>query len=628
MVGEDPRRGLEEHLLATSVEGVVTGERRKSEGSVKALRFSGLDGLRAIAVSVVVLVHFWPDLLPGGFTGVDVFFVVSGFLITSLLISERDHYGKVSLWGFWKRRARRLLPAMALTVCVVLALAIPIGGDLLYKIKEQIITIALSVYNWLLILQGPDYFSATVTPLFKPFWSLALEGQFYLVWPLIFILLAKRLRYRLGMCLSAIGIVISAGLMWLSFDPVASGRSYYGTDTHIFPILVGIFLAFSLRVLTQKTRWEPAFSPLTVRIISTLALISLPVTFVLAANELAFVLPFGLLLVAAATSILIVVSQWPGNVVSPILDSTPMVWVGRRSYGIYLWHWPLLIIFEEVWGRSLPEGTVPVITVAVSLVCAALSYRLVEKPIRAAGLMTYLRQAVARRNSGASRAGAAILSVTVLALPIVAGCAIVSAPEKTQLETSISPSSQPDSPNDTPGTSSAPVPTPKPSSQSNNTIPAGDEMVVFGDSVTLASKVQLEKAFPGIVVDAAVSRQLIDAPKLINKYLQAHKPRPKFIIIALGTNGVGSKADLDQAITAAGEATVVLVTAHANRAWIPGVNDMLRNAASSPRALVADWDKAIQGKAGLLAKDGIHPGPEGGRLYAETIKNAIKTGKP
>ncbi|MFK4808377.1 acyltransferase family protein, partial [Microbacterium sp. ZW CA_36] len=219
-------------------------------------RFAGLDGMRAIAVTLVVVYHlFPPHVLPGGFLGVDVFFVISGFLITSLLLREHTATGRVALGRFWQRRARRLLPALAVVVAVCSALAWLIGGDVLVDLDAQVLGAATFSYNWVSIGGGGGYFAAATPELFRNFWSLAVEEQFYLVWPLVFplFLLLPRAWARI-----AAAFALAAGsAAWMGVVVSSGGdltRAYFGTDTHAFGLLLGVGLAFLLAPLS-RARW-------------------------------------------------------------------------------------------------------------------------------------------------------------------------------------------------------------------------------------------------------------------------------------------------------------------------------------------------------------------------------------
>uniref|UniRef100_UPI00197C3ED3 acyltransferase family protein n=1 Tax=Microbacterium sp. CPCC 204701 TaxID=2493084 RepID=UPI00197C3ED3 len=217
-------------------------------------RLHGLDGLRAIAVTLVVVYHLFPPaLLPGGFIGVDVFFVISGFLITSLLLREHDATGRIRLGRFWVRRARRLLPALVAVVAVCSTLAWVVGGDVLVRLGAQIAGVATFSYNWLSIAGGGGYFAAATPELFRNFWSLAVEEQFYVLWPLVLplVLFLPRAWLRIAVAM----VFAAASAIWMG-AVISRGddltRAYFGTDTHAFGLLLGVALAFLLAPLFTR----------------------------------------------------------------------------------------------------------------------------------------------------------------------------------------------------------------------------------------------------------------------------------------------------------------------------------------------------------------------------------------
>ncbi|HNQ08384.1 MAG TPA: acyltransferase, partial [Tetrasphaera sp.] len=214
--------------------------------AASAARLAGLDGLRTIAIAAVVIFHLNPAWLPGGFLGVDIFFVVSGFLITTLLVREQARTGTVDFAGFWGRRARRLLPALLLCLPLSIVLARLVQTDLLVGIGREVLGALTFSYNWVQIAAGADYFASTTPQLFTNLWSLAVEEQFYLVWPLTTWLLLRHVpsvRARIAVPLT-LGVA-SALWMGVHFDPdLGATRVYYGTDTHVVGLMLGAALAF------------------------------------------------------------------------------------------------------------------------------------------------------------------------------------------------------------------------------------------------------------------------------------------------------------------------------------------------------------------------------------------------
>lgn len=605
-------------------------------------RFAGLDGLRAIAVALVVLYHlFLPALLPGGYVGVDVFFVISGFLITSLLLREHDATGRIALGPFWKRRARRLLPALALVVTVCSTLAWLIGGDVLLRLGGQVLGAVTFTYNWVSIGGGGGYFSAAEPELFRNFWSLAVEEQFYLVWPLLlplFLLLpraAARAAIALGLAAASavwMGAVVSSG-----GDPT---RAYFGTDTHAFGILLGVALAFGSGPLLSR-----AHGRVPDRMIGCLGLAAIAGIVVVAAlPPVDGLATFSGALLAASilSAIAIVAGVWPGSWFGPAIDR-PLRWIGDRSYGIYLWHWPLLVL--AVAAAPVAEAHTPVWlglgVLAATLVVAELSYRFVEQPVRRLGFRASLRRLRTQVRLGA-RGRLRALGVAAAAAVMLGGtsAAIAAAPVESTGEAAVEAGQAAlDRATASPSATATPTPTPKarataapvegppnikPSPMPEPTPVAGAELTAVGDSVMLASAPALLATLPGIEVDAEVSRSSWAGPAILERLVATDRLRP-YVVVALGTNGaVDAEALTRMAEIVGPERGLVLVNAYAPRDWIPGVNeDLAAFAKKHDNVVVADWAAAIAARPELLAGDGIHPGDRGGRIFAKAVARAI-----
>ena len=620
-------------------------------------RFGGLDGLRAIAVALVLVYHLIPSALPGGFLGVDVFFAISGFLITSLLVREHRLRGGIRLLDFWRRRARRLLPALGLVLLVCSALALLVGGDLLVGIGAQIGGAALFVSNWVFIATGADYFARDTPELFRNTWSLAIEEQFYVVLPLLVIVLLK-MRGRLSRALPVLGLGIgSAALMFqLSLAGENATRVYFGSDTHVFGLLLGAALALLLgprtAVAALGTDAPPASPRPALQILyGVVAAAGLGVL-----AWLAFTLPegsaasfqggFQLATVAALATVWAVTRE--GAWVGRALDAAPLRWVGERSYGIYLWHWPLLLIIGGLLtGAPAAPILVPVLTLAATILAAALSYRFIEQPVRRFGLRRSLRMLFGggtrtplRRTVSLALAGVLGLTVpaTVIAVvtaperttaaeAIARGAAVRDAGEADDTGTDQADGADPESGADAGGGSgsgsdSSPGPRDG-NAKPQPPMPTGTEISAVGDSVMLASLPELETAFPGIAVDAEVSRGMGVGIRLVDEQVANGELR-HVVVVGLGTNGPVDPAELDELHRAVGGRPLVLVNAHAERDWIPDVNSAIAEYASSHRGVVvADWTGAVTGVDGALAGDDIHPNPSGGEIYAESVRRAF-----
>ena len=572
-------------------------------------RFGGLDGLRAIAVATVILFHFVPGALPGGYIGVDIFFVISGFLITSLLLREHAATGRIGLRSFWNRRARRLLPALALVVLVATAGALAIGGDVLVGIGRQVLGAATFSYNWLGIAANASYFDQATPELLRNLWSLAVEEQFYLVWPFVTLALLvflKRRRWMLAVVLVIAGASIAAMLLLSSAgsDPT---RLYYGTDTHAFGLAIGAAVAI---VGTRAVRVLPE--------LGTLALAGVLALSWLLPEDSEWVFRGGLVLVAVLTALAIAGATAPGSRLGRALDVRPLRWVGERSYGLYLWHWPLLVLVTAAWP-ALPGLAIAGIALAATVTAAAVSYRWLEQPVRRLGFRAVAAAWARSWRGGRVRvATAAVSGLAIAALVAAAGVAVVTAPASGRVEDRIqagleSIQSQP--PMVLEQASDAPAP-----------LPGGDQIIAIGDSVMLAAADEVIAQFPGIHMDAAVSRRMTAAPAILQSLKDAGQMRP-IVLLGLGTNGPVAESTLDEIMAVVGpDVSIVLVNAQAPRGWIPGVNEVLARYAQRYRNVeLANWYDAIQPRIDVLATDLIHAGgPIGGGIYAGAIRDAMQ----
>ncbi|WP_345629207.1 acyltransferase family protein [Rugosimonospora acidiphila] len=442
-----------------------------------------LDGVRAFAVAGVVLFHAGVPGIPGGFLGVDVFFVLSGFLITSLLLAEHDKHGRISLSGFWARRARRLLPAL-----LVLLIAVVIAGQFLLPTVElrllrgDGLSALVYVANWRMIYRGAgNYFAQTSAPSpLQHTWSLGIEEQFYLVWPLIVVGALGWLATRHGgtrrgrvmlLALTLAGVGASSYAASQLFDPTNLNRVYFGTDSRAQALLIGCALALLLGLAGSSARHTgPRQVHPTLGALAILAAAGLGWMLTNAAGTSAWLYRSGgLTLAAVAVAVILahaVVS--PNSPTARLLALPPLVWLGRISYGVYLWHWPLFqFVNAERTGLSGPSllglrlGLVLVIPIA--------SYLAIEQPIR--------RGRWLRRIPRLAPAGTAVLAV--LATAVVVVVATIPTPARnTALKT-------PPNPVFSPGTTGTATPrTPPPMRRSGRRPGAQPRIDFFGDSVS------------------------------------------------------------------------------------------------------------------------------------------------
>ena len=406
--------------------------------SPAAPRYAGLDGLRAVAVLLVVVYHLFPAwFLHSGFVGVDVFFVISGFLITSLLLRERAASGRIALRAFWTRRARRLLPALALVVTVSSSAAWLVGGDVLVDLGRQVLGAATFSYNWVAIADGASYFSGAEPELFRNLWSLAVEEQFYVLWPLLLpaLLLVRRrwLRITVALALAAASALWAAALVTIvtSASDTSGGaltRAYYGTDSHAFGLLIGVALALLLAARMTGDRM-PGPRPIVAGVAGWVALAALIA--VAAWPGGASLYPYIPLAASVLTAVVIALAVGASSRFGRALDVQPLRWIGERSYGIYLWHWPIVVLLTVATTGSFVDAAIPVpvgiLAALITVVASALSYRFLEQPVRRLGFRGALRAFGQRLSGNPGRRFGAIATVVAAALALGGTSAAVAA---------------------------------------------------------------------------------------------------------------------------------------------------------------------------------------------------------
>jgi peptidoglycan/LPS O-acetylase OafA/YrhL len=581
----------------------------------------GVDGLRALAVAAVVIYHLGASWLPGGFLGVDVFLVISGYLITSLLLAEHRRTGGIELRRFWLRRARRLLPALFLMIVVVLAVMVLVHPGEVARLRGAVLASFAYVANWYFAFADVSYFEQFGRPsIFQHLWSLAVEEQFYLLWPPIIALGLVFLGRRWLLAGVLVLIAGSTALAWMLWQPFTDpSRIYYGTDTRAVGLLAGVALAF----LFPATRLGPAKRPGARTVLDALGIVALGglVFLMLTLGDLDEGLyRGGFLLVGLTTAVLIAVVAHPSSRLGRVFGVSAIVWLGVRSYGIYLWHWPVLMLTRG--NQDVPFDGPPLVALQVALTVgvAALSYHYVERPFRRHG-MRGVRVSVRRWSRSAPRparfaavltasAAVAALAVAVAVLPgetpsipgltgiasAARGVAITATPEARE---------------------GADLPDERTAAATKRV----GKVLAVGDSVMLGASATLRKALPpGSVVDASVGRQFPEGAMAVTKRLAGMKPQ--VVVLHLGNNGFVPFDGLQALMKRLrGTPRVVLVTVRVPLKWQDSVNDAIEYAADHhPNAVLADWH-AVSGGSGLLV-DGVHTTPAGARLYARTIARA------
>ena len=346
--------------------------------------------MRALAVGAVLVYHLGTTgdsthILKGGYLGVDVFFVLSGYLITSLLIVEARQTGRISIKKFYIRRAKRLFPAVFTLLAIVALVVIIWLPDQARQLRSDLVAAIGYATNWWLIFEDASYFGNGDRPrLLTHLWSLSVEEQFYLVWPLVMIFFARiKAKRPVMLAVLGLGILVSTAVGILLFDPWSDpSRVYFGTDTRALAPLLGAALAVAARPWRYGDRQGTGIG---LDIAGVAALAGLGVTAVLLADNSPILYRGGFLGIAAMGAVLVLAAGHPGSALGVVLGTAPMRWLGERSYAIYLWHWPVFVLTRPGLDVPLTGWANTALRVGATLILADLSYRLIERPIRKPG---------------------------------------------------------------------------------------------------------------------------------------------------------------------------------------------------------------------------------------------------
>jgi peptidoglycan/LPS O-acetylase OafA/YrhL len=425
-----------------------------------------LDGLRAIAVMAVVAYHLNAGFAKGGLLGVGVFFTLSGYLITGILLNDWVQHASLNLRQFWIRRARRLLPALFLMLLVVAAWTALADSSQIDGVRRQVISSALYFENWSNIVVNGSYFARFAAPLpLDHLWSLSIEEQFYLIWPWLLLLMLRLFRSRTPMVIltllaAALSVFFMAHLYVPGDDPT---RVYEGTDTRAFGLLLGAALAMvTVPSRRGRSRLMAGSHPLMLDLAGVAALVGVFILFATTTSLDSFLYPTGMVLLSIATVIVIAAVIDPASLLGAGLGAQPLRWIGVRSYGIYLWHWPIMILWSGEQTNFKPIRATA--QVAATLVIAELSWRFVEEPIRNGGLTKRPRSPamIVRRRRLGTAATVSVLALLVLAAGGLAGAlphisrGHTTAPRVAQIPSSLTnksdPSPSPDKPAGLPAT--------------------------------------------------------------------------------------------------------------------------------------------------------------------------------
>ena len=593
----------------------------------------GLDGIRAIAVSAVLVFHLPSSLLPGGFLGVDVFFVLSGFLITTLLLNELEGTGTIRFRNFYLRRARRLLPALLAVLVFTALIVLTLARDSASQFRGDLLSALSYTTNWWYIFDHQSYFEAIGRPpMLLHLWSLAIEEQFYVVWPSIMFLAWRRWGRR-GVGVTALvgALASTAWMTTIAFSedvPAAAetARLYFGSDTHAMTVLVGALLA----CVWNPSRLPTSVTASTQRVLSALgwtALVALAWFFISGTEQSGWLFRGGFLLVAVVAAAVVLPAAHPASRFGVALGNPVMRWVGTRSYGIYLWHWPVFMVTRP--DLDLPYGGLSAALTSLVLtgLLAEASFRWIETPVRRGELGAAWRRArraeprLKARWVGSAAAlvtvafagGAALAAVpTVTSGDFLDGVTSVGAGDLRRTEAAGSVGSE-GSESDKPDRAASDVPL------------ADRSISAVGDSVLLSARTAIQQRLPRARFDAEIGRQPYD---LIDRVLLRERvdALANVVIIQTGTNGIPDEQDLRGLLVGlADRERVLVVNSRASVPWMEKSNQVIDTATRAiDNVVVVDWAASSAGHGEYFVADGTHLTPQGSAAYARGIAEALR----
>ena len=597
-----------------------------------------LDGLRAFAILIVIAYHFSFSWAGGGFLGVDIFFVISGYLITCKVLSIQKNKQSFKFKEFWVSRIRRLFPAAFVMIITTFIWVILFKPDLLNNIIGDGVSSIFYVSNWWFIFHKLSYFDSFGSPSpFKNLWSLSIEVQFYIIWPIIIIIGYKILKRRDKLAKMVLGLaLLSAILMGILYKPgIDPSRIYYGTDTRAFELLIGSWLAiicpmktFIDRKPSSKRKSNKPNKILNIICASSLIIFILCVVFVNEYNM--FLYRGGLFLISLNAAILIACVCSPASYLGRVFSCKLLTWIGKRSYGIYLWHYPIIVLSTPVYEIGNPSYLRVFLQLIITFIIANISYNYIEMPIRKYGVKKFIKNIQLKNIANPKkryflRTTSTVVVTLIIIIMIININKLLIVKGETEttenIQTEVVLTKDESSIMDNKEESSTPHDLEIDSLPEDNSY---EEILAIGDSIMIDITSALREKYDNITIDGKVGRQLREANELVDIYAEFNNPN-KAVIIELGVNGYFTDKEIDNLLDSFSLADVYLVNVRVPRSWESDVNKTLkRKSEERDNVTLIDWYSTAINNPEFFTEDGVHLEVEGIEALVSIIDAEIK----
>ena len=583
---------------------------KNTTGKVGVRHISSIDGLRAIAVTAVVLYHLGISWIPGGFLGVDLFFVISGYVITRLILDSINQSSALDLRAFYAARLRRIYPGFIfMVICTIIFIGVW-APEAIKRFLSDLPYALTGTINWFLVARHQDYFEAIGRPpLLQHTWSLAVELQFYLIWPIILLTVLKYFgKKNIARIALLIAVISGVTLFLVSLRLDQSNAQqishiYFGTDTHSLGLFLGSALAVSW--IPQNLSADIAKRAQDVIDgIGVVGLLGLIATFLFIdeANAGLYRIAFPL---AGIFGCLVIISLvHPASRFAPLISSAPFRWVGQRSYGIYIWHWvvfqvtrPSVDLTGQTWALYLAR-------VLLVLALADISLRWVEIPFRQGVVQNWFRGMKYRAPKVKLRQQLSIVASVIAVLAVTSSISVQAINKADQISQEL-------------------LTAPEDQSASQEDLGSTTGLWVTGDSVILGIRSKLESKEHISLINARVGRQ---APELlaVMRVDQSSVPSSPVVFNLGNNNALSEQTVVDIFEIVKNQPQVIVVNTAVPRPWKDTNNAIISKVASGyPNVRLVDWDRVSKDRPELFAPDGVHLSPAGSDVYVDLVLTVL-----